>query len=305
MKFQLPSGLTRAVSSTVLKSKANSPQILFVAGVAGIVTSGVLACKSTLKIHEVQDEHRKTALDIKTIQHENYTEQDRKHDLTLLYVQTAVKYTKLYGPSILLASVSIAMLTKSHNILTKRNAALSAAYAAVEKGFKDYRGRVREELGDEKDREFLYGKETGTIMVEDKNGVKKHKKTSAAGTSAYSQIFDEYNKNWNPYPEYNILFLRGQQNFLNDKLRADGHVFLNDVYRALGFEDTTAGAVVGWVYDNPEGGDNVIDFGIWDSPSMDRMHDFLVGREGGIMLDFNVDGEIFRLLDLKKKAARR
>lgn len=304
MKFKLPSAVTRTAATAVLKSKANSPKILFVAGVAGIVTSGVVACRSTLKVESVLAEHNKHKADIKLVNHPDYSDKDRQHDMTLLYMQTTMKFTKLYGPPIILASISIGMLTKSHNILSKRNAALSAAYAAVEKGFKEYRGRVVEELGADKDREFLYGKETGTIMVEDTNGVKKKKKTFAAGKSAYSQIFDVYNQNWENTPEYNILFLRGQQNWLNDKLRADGHVFLNDAYRLLGFPDTTAGAVVGWVLDNPEGGDNYIDFGIWTDRNMDRMHDFLIGREDGIMLDFNVDGEIFRLLDLKKEAAR-
>ena len=297
MKFQLPSAVTRAVGSTVLKTKANSPTILFVAGTVGVVTSGVLACRSTLRVESVLTEHNKTKQDIKTVVHSNYTEKDRQHDMTLLYVQTAAKLCKLYGPPILLASVSIGMLTKSHNILSKRNAALTAAYTALEKGFKDYRRRVVDEFGEDKDREFRFGKETGTTLVEGTNGPKKQKKTTFGdgGGSIYSKIFDEYNKNWDVHPEYNVLFLRGQQNYLNDQLKYKGHVFLNDVYRALGFEDTTEGAVVGWIYEPEDGeGDGFIDFGIWTDSQMNRMHEFLVGLEGGIMLDFNVDGPIYK-----------
>lgn len=296
MKFQLPSAVTRTISTTIMKTRANSPTILFVGGVAGVVTSTVLACKATLKVDEVLTEHRKTANDIKTVVHARYSESDRKHDITLLYVQSAVKFCKLYGPAIIIGSISIGMLTKSHNILSKRNAGLTAAYAALEKGFKEYRGRVVEEFGEEKDRELRFGKETGTLMVEGKNGKSKAvEKTSFGdgGGSIYSRIFDEYNVNWDPHPEYNILFLRGQQNYATDQLRAKGHIFLNDVYRSLGMPDTPEGAVVGWVYDNPDGGDNFVDFGIWSDQQMTRMHDFLVGREGGIMLDFNVDGTIW------------
>lgn len=299
MKIQLPSGVTRAVTKTVMKAQANSPTILFVGGVIGIVSSGVLACRSTLKVEEVLNEHRKTALDIKTVQHEQYTEGDRKHDLTLLYVQSAVKFTKLYGPSIIIASVSIGMLTKSHNILSKRNAALTAAYTAIEKGFKDYRRRVIDEYGEDKDREFRYGKETGTIPLESSEGKKKIKKTSYSGTSMYSKIFDEYNQNWDPHPEYNVLFLRGVQNQCNDRLRAKGHLTLNEVYRDLGMDETPEGAVVGWIYDGE--GDGFVDFGIWQSRDMTRMHDFLVGREGGIMLDFNVDGTMWDKIGKKAK----
>jgi hypothetical protein len=301
MKFQLPTAVTRTVSRTILKTRANSPTILFVGGVAGVVTSTVLACKATLKVDEVLDEHRKTAMNIKTVEHEHYGEIDRKHDLTLLYVQSAVKFTKLYGPAVILGSVSIGMLTKSHNILSKRNAALTAAYTALEKGFKDYRKRVVDEFGEDKDREFRFGKKTETILQEDTNGKKKVNKTrfGDGGGSIYSKIFDEYNQNWDPHPEYNVLFLRGVQSQCNDRLQARGHLFLNDVYRDLGMEDTTEGAVVGWLADGD--GDGFVDFGIFEDKSMTRMHDFLIGREGGIMLDFNVDGTIFDKIGKRSK----
>ena len=56
-----------------------------------------------------------------------------------------------------MGGLSIAALTRSHNILTKRNAALTAAYGALEKGFSEYRARVVEKYGEEEDRDFRYG----------------------------------------------------------------------------------------------------------------------------------------------------
>jgi hypothetical protein len=293
MKFQLPTAVSRTLARQILLGRKHSPSILFVGGVAGVVTTTVLACRATLKVEDVLNEHEKTAMDIKSLVHPSYSEKDRKQDMTVLYIQTVVKFTKLYGPAIILGSVSIGMLTQSHNILSKRNAGLTAAYAAIEKGFKDYRGRVVDELGEEKDREFRFGKETDTVIVEEKNGPKKVKKTTFGdgGGSIYSRIFDEYNQNWDPRPEYNVLFLRGQQNYLNDKLRANGHLFLNEVYDNLGISRSPEGSQVGWLY---EGGvDRFVDFGIFEDAGMTRMHDFLIGREGGIMLDFNVDGVIW------------
>ena len=114
--------------------------------------------------------------------------------------------------------------------------------------------------------------------------------------SPYAKIFDEYNPNWEKSPEHNLFFLKSVQNFMNDKLRANGHVFLNEVYKELGFEDTKAGQVVGWIYDpeNPNG-DNYIDFGIYD-PKDEKARDFVNGYERVILLDFNVDGPILDLI---------
>ena len=64
----------------------------------------------------------------------------------------------------------------------------------------------------------------------------------------------------------------------------------------LGIEETRAGQVVGWVYDekNPVG-DNFVDFGIYDLYN-EKARDFVNGRERSILLDFNIDGNILDLM---------
>lgn len=294
MKFQLPSSVTRTVARQLLVAQKNSPTILFVGGVAGVVATTVLACRATLRVEDEVLTPAQTMLETaRTHQSPTYSEGDRRHDITLIYVKSAAKFCKLYGPSIVLGAVSIGMLTKSHNILTTRNAGLTAAYAALDKGFKDYRKRVVNEYGEEKDREFRFGTDERTIVTEDKNGPKKQivKTAGDGGGSIYSKLFEDGNVNWDVRPEYNVIFLRGMQHRANDRLRAKGHLFLNDVYRDLGFDDTPAGSQVGWLYNGD--GDGYVDFGIWDDASMERFHDFLIGREGAIWLDFNVDGPIW------------
>ena len=89
------------------------------------------------------------------------------------------------------------------------------------------------------------------------------------------------------------MFLKGVQAHCNDRLRAEGMLFLNDVYKELGFEPTKAGQVVGWVYDEHDPDcDNYVDFGIFNLHSQ-AAHDFVNGYERSILLDFNVDGNIW------------
>jgi hypothetical protein len=60
----------------------------------------------------------------------------------------------------------------------------------------------------------------------------------------------------------------------------------------LGIDRSKAGSVVGWVITKEGTGDNFIDFGVFDGDNP-RARDFVNGREGSILLDFNVDGVIY------------
>ena len=113
-----------------------------------------------------------------------------------------------------------------------------------------------------------------------------------APCSEYARIFDDKNKNWKKDPEYCRMWLRMQQQYANDLLKANGYIFLNDVYTMLGFKPTKAGQIVGWVYDskNPVG-DNYIDFSIREV--YEQCEDEEISDEPtGFLLDFNVDGNI-------------
>lgn len=259
---------------------SSHPTLFFAAGVTGMVTSTVLACRATLKLEGTLAEFEQPV-------EQMYEPSDADQARTKLRAGLAI--ARLYAPAFIVGAASITMLTKSHNTLVKRNAALSAAYTALDKGFRDYRSRVVEKYGEAADDELRYG---GQIEKE-KVGGKTVSKTKAGPNAAsiYAVWFDEYNPNWGKDPEVNKLFLRAQQNYLNDLLHARGHVFLNEAYYALGFDHTQAGSVVGWILN--EGGDNYIDLGVFSGEDDERIRDFVNGREATILLDFNVDGLIW------------
>lgn len=303
--------LTRSFNRAGLQLKKHSPEILVIGGVIGLVTSAVMACKATTKAQVILEE-AKTQVDAvhevvadETISKEKYSEEDSKKDLAIIYVQTGIKFAKLYGPSIILGALSITSILASNNILRKRNVALAAAYTAVDTGFKEYRGRVVERFGKELDKELRYNIKAQEIeeTVVNENGeettVKKVVNVSTNPIdlySSYARCWDKHCKGWHEDHELRLLFLRQTQNYANDLLKLRGHVFLNDVYDMLGFQRSKAGQLVGWVYDekNPVG-DNFIDFGIYDIYK-EGSRDFVDNREPAIWLDFNVDGNIWELI---------
>jgi hypothetical protein len=319
-KNQLMAGISKSFSKATLQLKKHSPEILVVAGVIGTVTSAVLACRATTKASKILEETKETLdiihtgmadgeiVDQDNVSHE-YTEEDGKKDLTITYAQTGLQLVKLYAPAVILGALSITSMVASNNILRKRNVALAAAYATVEKGFKEYRGRVVERFGEAVDRELKYNikaKQIEETVVDEKTGKeKKVKKTvptvsDKLGGSPYATLFDEASRYWEKDAAYNLMFLRARQQQANDMLRANRHLFLNDVLKMLDLPITPAGQVVGWVYNEEDpNGDNYVDFGLYEMYK-DECDNGKLAFERTYLLDFNVDGDIWSLMKSKK-----
>lgn len=293
--------VTSRAGMAVLAGQQHSPAILFGAGVIGMVGTVVLASRATLKLSDTLDEFELgKAVSESALNNNRIGSETAKSNNVILHTQLVLGVAKLYMPAVILGTASIGALGGSHYILTRRNAQLTAAVVALDKAFKEYRSRVVSEQGEDKDREYMYGTSTREEYSETKKGEPKVTKvtTFGDGSSPYSVVFDKDNNNWQPTPEYNAFFLRQQQNYLNDRLRAKGHVFLNDAYRELGFPDTTSGAVTGWRWQGD--GDNFIDFGCWTDNTLEDIREFMRNGGRGILIDFNVDGVIYKNIDKKK-----
>ena len=308
--FEIMNTVTRNLNRVGFQLKKHSPEILIVTGIVGIVTSAVMACKATTKINDILEDTKSQVdkvhmvLEDESISKETYSEEDSKKDLAIIYAKTGLNFVKLYGPSILLGAVSIASIVTSNNILRKRNIALAAAYTVVDTGFKEYRGRVIERFGEELDKELKYNIKAENVKETfiDEDGSEKTVDKTVEMTdphacySNYARFYDDGCKGWTKDPELNLVFLKQMQQYANDRLRARGHLFLNEVYDMLGIPHSSAGQIVGWIYDedNPNG-DNYVDFGIYDTYK-EKSRDFVNGYERVILLDFNVDGIIYNLI---------
>ena len=295
----IPTNLSDIAGRGGLLLKRYAPEILTGVGLIGMTLGAVVAVKQTLKLEStvqsaevrVNNVKETRSLAVGNDDVEVYSDEQYRKDLYRAYLTNVLEFTKLYGPAVSLFIAGAGSVLAGHGIMRKRNVALVAAYNAVEKSFALYRARVIEDLGEDKDRDYRLG--ITETFEKGEDGIKTSIiDVDPTRMSKYARVFDETNPQWQDEPGYNQFFLTSEQNYINDKLLAMGHVFLNEVYDRLGFDRTQEGSVVGWFVEPNGVGDTFIDFGIYDASSQAKRH-FVNGYERSIWLDFNVDGVIF------------
>lgn len=252
-----------------------SPQILV--GV-GIVSGGaaLVATNQAAKKFDLVSGHNK-----RNIRNAKMSLNGRElgKELSKLYVDRTILAAKVYGPAIGFSAVSVTCVLAGFGIMNARYVALASAYKTLDAAFNEYREATRELVGEEAEEKMIHGN-----LSDDHGPI----------GSPYKILFcQDTSVEWQSYPAANLMYLRTQQNLLNDRLRANGRMFLNEVYRSLGLPETKAGQIVGWMADGD--GDGYIDFGIFDMDSQEKLN-FLNGEEPNIWLDFNVDGNVWELM---------
>ena len=298
--------------------KKHSPEILLGTGIVGTVVSTVLACKATPKATQIIEEHNSNMRAIKTCKEHatipspsgesiEYDKKMETKDTIVTYVNTGKKLVKLYAPSVVLFGASVASILGGHHIVNKRYASMSAAYVALDSSYKGYRKRVAEKLGEAVEKELRYDVQTNKkeveIVDEETGEIKKKKENvkeignNPSFSSPYARFFDESSPFWRKDPEANLMFLRSVQDASNEKLKKNGHLYLNDVYQALGLQESKVKCKAGWIYDKNSDGDDYVDFGIYDQNG-DKLRDeakrrFVNGLEWSILLDFNCIPDIY------------
>ena len=278
--------VTRLAGRAGLVLSKHAPTILTAAGTAGFIGTTILASKATLKVEETVAEE--TALLVKVHEaHEagKLEDKDALHDKVILYTRMTTKLAKLYAPALILGAASIVSLATGHGIMLKRNASLAAAYAAVDQAFKTYKKKVESKFGKDPVIDALVSTAEEDLT---KNELTMEAIAAVDGVSPYGVIFDETNNNWSADEDLSMLHLKCQQQYANDILQTRGHIFLNEVYKMLGFPHTPAGAVTGWVKGN---GDDFIDFNIFEGTFEGEDEKGRTVTKWA--LDFNVDGVMY------------
>lgn len=308
--------------------KEKSPEILVAFGIVSIGAGIVLACKATLDVDK-QKEQLKGEIDeavdrakdkfdeideaVESDTLKDYHEDNAAKDKGVVYGQTAgtmirtgAKVAKAYAPAAGCVVLGFTCILLSHKILRDRNATLLAAYTAIDTAFKAYRARVIKEGGKELDAKYLYGTKTEVREVKKINEetgleevtVETEEVIDYPLGSPYARIYDSEHCCGIANPDvndsgYNKAHLRQMEQMANDKLKRQGYLFLNDVYKMLAMPESPEGQIVGWVKDNPNG-DGYVDFGIdlcYTDPRFKNLIEPGTFRRK-IVLDFNVDGPI-------------
>lgn len=289
---KLPASISQGLGKGLLTVRKFSPETLTVVGIAGIVTSTVLIARATLKAQPTFTEIRE---DVTALKEARTDENSKELNQAIVkrYAAGSLDVAKIYLPSVTLGLAGVGCVLGAHGILKRRNVALAAAYKVAEGTIAEYKKRLVEELGEEKAEEVIRGVVTEEVEGED-GKLHKITRVDPHRVSQYARVFaKESSTEWQPEASYNLMYLRAQQSYFNNLLHARGYVYLNEVYKALGFEPSRAGQVVGWKLSSD--GDNEVDFGIYDAETQEKRM-FINGDERSVWLDFNVSGVILDVL---------
>lgn len=295
---------TPVLGKVALGLKKYSPEIGLGLGIVGNVLAIGMACRATLELDKVKAESQKE-FDRLEEEKENcapgaYTEEMHQKDLAVLSLRRTLAITKLYLPAAGLELASLILIFGSYRTLSIRNAGLAAAYEALSVGFKKYRGRVVEELGPDKDREFRFGKEAidaenklndENLPWEEKKEISENAPTKFDKDGYIKWFAKDTSTRFQNQGEFNYFFLTSQEKLANMRLQTRGHVFLNEVFQDIGMPITETGNVVGWYKDH---GDNYIDFGLTKKGNQSAQDALNNTNHGPILMEFNVDGPILK-----------
>lgn len=280
--------------------RKHSHEILTYGGIVGGIGAAVLACKATLKLEDTLDEGKDNINYVKeSFENVDKPTKEEKKELSIAYGQVTLDVVKLYLPAVTLGVASVASILAGHNIISKRSAAYAAAYTSVNDAFKGYRERVAAKYGEEVEQDIYLNRHGEEIVTENEDGSTDTTtiQTSSPNYSPFAVFFDATSSEWKNDPESNKYFLIQQENWCNERLKRNGFLTLNEVYECLDLPKTTAGMVAGWIYDEKHPvGDNKVNFNLDDATS-EATRRFMNGLEPIVLLDFNIDGDIYKLME--------
>ncbi len=230
--------LAKVGRNVAMNLKKHSPEIMTGIGIAGMATSTVLAVRATPKaLMLIEEEKRRLNADIRQAAKANGDEVIPVVD-KLTPIDTVKTTWKCYIPAAAMGTVSMACLIGACSVSVRRNAALAAAYTLSESMLKDYRGKVIETVGEEKEKEVR--KAVAKEQIE-RNPVENNEViiTSTGDDLCYDVLSGRYFKS-------DISKIKQAVNEINRQLLFDTYVSLNSFYYAIGLDGTKIGDDLGW-----------------------------------------------------------
>jgi len=289
--------LTRAYGVVKLFTKAHAPTIMVTTGVVSMTAGAVVGAQKTLYLESILVEHVEKLEQIQkatTMDLDSYTDRHAQSDRFRVYTRVGLASTKHYAVPGVLFVGGACLVFGGHRLMLQRNATLAIAFTGLKKSFDFYRQNVRDQWGTEADQAMLGGYTLKEVVDPETNEVKTiaARDWDLAAQDPYNRVFSEdTSTQWQPDLGSNKMFIAQQMRFAQILLGQQGYLYLSDVYKSLGIEETDISRVVGWkVTRYPDGTKNIprIDFGL-DAPHPD---DWKFSRSNAIYLDFNCQGLI-------------
>lgn len=291
--------VTRAFGAVKLAVEANAPTIMVTTGVVAMGASVVTASRKTLDLEDILAPAVQ-ALDTveQATGHTGYiggefTPAMAQKSRYRIYGRAGFDLCKHYAVPGVLFIAGTGLVFGGHRIMLRRNAALSLAFTTVQQAFQKYRENSAAAMGPEFDRAMLKGFVTKEV-VDDDGKVQTVQVFDFDGEDIdpYNRVFEQgESSRWVPDLGINKDFLEVQRGYCQQLLNKRHHLYLSEVYTALGMEESPMSRLVGWkVTRLPDGSKNIpqVSFGL-DTP---LPNDWKYSQEHAIYLDFNCQGLI-------------
>lgn len=240
------STVTKNVNSTL---KKHSPEILTGIGITGMVTTTIFAVKATPKaLMLIEEEKRKKNAELRKLARDDDSVNIQRIE-KLTSVEIIKTVWRCYIPAAMLGVTSLACLIGASSVSARRNAALATVYTLSETAIKDYKDKVIETIGEEKEK-----------VVRD--AVAKEKLEKDPVTSNDVIITDKgdtlcHNALLGGYFKSDVETIKSGVNEANRQLLQDSYISLNELHDWLGLDHTKIGDYIGW---NIEQGMIEVDF---------------------------------------------
>lgn len=273
------------------------PTIMVVTGIGGVAVGAYKAAQAAPEAKEAIEEFKTMR---ESVEQCDVDPEVKREMVTEGYKTLGHGLLHAYAKPALLVSGGAALILGGHGMISKKLATTTASLISTDNLFKNYRQNVIEDQGEDADFRYRTGiKKVEVESIEqDVRGRKRKVKKEIDVVddvigNPFMKFFDEANPNFSKNPTTNLYWLKKHEEWFNDRLRAEGYLFLNDVLYDLGFNRCSEGSVYGWLYDpdNP-GAHNNVSLGIKDIRRK-TIQNSINGYEPVILLDFNVDGVIY------------
>lgn len=219
-----------------------SPEILTGIGIAGMITTTVLAVKATPKALQLIEEEKERKSDElhreRYKELEKYTVEEFLEDAKLTPLEVVKAAWKPYIPAIVTGTVSVVCLIGASSVSLRRNAALATAYKLSETALNEFKDKAVEVVGEKKVKEIKEGISEDKIK---KNPVSNSEVivTEKGNTLCYESVSGRYFRS-------DMEKIRRAVNELNRRMISENYISLTEFYNEIGLPPTKISDRLGW-----------------------------------------------------------